>query len=151
MMRLRMYLAPAYVFEIFSASQHTGGRPAKLHVSLPADGRKLEHRVEGRNLIKADERHIEHLSDIFHRRAGDPAANLLLSAPQHRNDRRGLLALRIFGDCLLGPQNVVGREGETLGLNGIETANAHRSTSPKTISREPRTALTSASMWPRHM
>ena len=35
-------------------------------------------------------------------------------------------------------------------LDGIEAPHAHRSTSPNTISSEPRMAETSASMWPRH-
>ena len=52
---------------------------------------------------------------------------------------------------LLGPAHVLRGEDEALGLDGIEAAHAHRSTSPNTMSIEPRTAETSASMWPRHM
>ena len=48
---------------------------------------------------------------------------------------------------------VVAGKGEAGGLEGIfcEAADGHqRSTSPKTMSREPRMAETSASMWPLH-
>ena len=78
-----------------------------------------------------------------------PAASLLLRAPQKRNDGGGLLAFRIFRDLALGPIEVLDCEGETFGLNcGIgEATHCHqRSTSPNTISSEPSIAEMSASM-----
>src|SRR5690349_24950946 len=75
----------------------------------------------------------------------------MLRAPQQRNHRGGLPAFRILCDLRLRPCQILGREGEVLRLDrGLgETADTHRSTSPNTMSSEPRMAETSASMWPR--
>ena len=120
-------------------------------------------------------------ADRLDRLLRQPAAGLLLRAPQQRDHRRGLPARRVLGDLLLRPRLVLGREGEALGLDLSARAyerpfrlstvmagvtgpsrlrlvprldgrpNTYRSTSPNTMSSEPRMAATSASMWPRHM
>src|SRR3954463_1934963 len=77
--------------------------------------------------------------------------------PQQRNDGRLLTAGRIFRDLLLRPGGILRREGELLRLLvgrryaaiGHGLVFRHRSTSPNTMSSEPRMAETSASMWPR--
>ena len=71
----------------------------------------MEHRVEGRDLEHADERHAEHLRHVLYRGLGDPAF-LLLCAPQKRDDRGGLPPLRKFGDLPLRPGTVFRREGK---------------------------------------
>src|SRR6185369_8654958 len=111
--------------------------------------------------------HSEHLADMTDRGLRQPAAVLLLGAPQQRNDRRLLAAGRVFLDLLLRPGRILSREGKFLRLKmrvGQTTdghnsssvipergrqSGVHRSTSPNTISSEPSTADTSASMWPR--
>src|SRR6476619_2510368 len=92
---------------------------------------EIEHRVERRNLEATDMRHDEEITDMA--------------------DRRLLPAFRIFGDFLLRPGKIVLVEGEILRLHfrRSKATNAHRSTSPNTMSIEPRMADTSASMCPR--
>ena len=134
--------------QLVGAAQHARRGAAELDVELP-DRRQIEHGVEGRDLERADLRHAEEIGDVLDRLLRQPAAGLLLRAPQQRDDRGGLPALRIFGDLALGPIEILGREGEALGLDrGIgEAADGHqRSTSPNTMSSEPRIAEMSASM-----
>ncbi len=78
-------------------------------------------------------RHAEEIGDMADRRLRQPAAGLLLCAPQQRNDRRLLAAFRIFLDLLFGPGQVVLAEGKLLRLDvgRGETANAHRSHLPE--------------------
>src|SRR5262249_38212843 len=113
--------------------------------------RQVEHGVEGRDLEHADMRHAEHVGDIADRRFRHPAARLFLRPPQQRDHGRGLPAVRIFCDLSARPGEILRREGKLLRLDGFvsEAADAHRSTSPNTISIEPRMAEMSASMWPR--
>src|SRR5687768_14166331 len=100
---------------------------------LPADRGELEHGVEGGDLIDADEAHLEELRHIFDGGAGDPAADLLLGAPEDGNDRRGLLALGVVLDEILGPRQVLWREVETLGLGGMKPAHFHERGSPSPL------------------
>ena len=100
-------------------------RAADLHV-IAADGRQIEHGVEGRDLVDADIGHAEHVGDIAERGLGQPAAHLLLRAPQQRQHGRGLPPFRIFLDLGLGPFEIFRREGEALRLLGGEAADAHR-------------------------
>jgi hypothetical protein len=65
---------------------------------------------------RADVRHAQHLGDIADRGFRQPAVVLLLGTPQQRNDRRLLAAVGIARDHLLGPSQIVRREGEFLGL-----------------------------------
>src|SRR5262249_2561556 len=103
------------------------------------------------NFQRADVRHAEEVADMADRRFRQPAAMLFLCAPEQRNDRRLLAAFRIFGDFLFRPGEIRLVKGEILRLHfrGCKATNTHRSTSPNTISIEPRMADTSASMWPR--
>src|SRR5512136_305677 len=96
-------------------------------------------------------RHAEKVGDMTNRRFRQPAAMLLLRAPQQRDNRRLLPPFRIFGNFLLRPGKVILAEGKLLRLDfrRRQAANTHRSTSPNTISIDPRIAETSASMWPR--
>src|SRR5690606_22432101 len=124
-------------------------RAAELHVHLP-DRCQVEHGVEGRDFQGADMRHAEKIRDVADGGLGQPAADLLLRAPEQRNDRRLLAAIRILLQLFLRPGEIVLAEGEVLRLHAGrgKAAHAHRSTSPNTISIEPRMADTSASMWP---
>src|SRR6202011_6332498 len=102
-----------------------------------ADRGEVEHGVEGRDLERADMREPELVGDGADRGLRQPAARLLLRAPQQRDDGRDLPPGRIFADLLLGPGAVLRREGEALGLQlgRGETTNGHqRSTSPNTMS-----------------
>src|SRR6185437_4741159 len=146
-------LVPADVQEIAGAAQHARGRAANDDVGIAADGLQQELRVEGRDFEDADIGHAQHRGDGLDGGPGDPAL-LLLRAPQDGDHGRLLPAGRVARDDLFRPRLIFGRESEAGGLNGLigETANRHqRSTSPKTISSEPRIADTSASMWPRVM
>src|SRR6188474_605370 len=140
----------ADLLEVVGTPQAARRRTAKLHVEF-ADRPQIEHRVEGRHLECADMRHGDKFGDMTDCSFRQPAAGLLLRTPEQRNDCRLLPALRIFGDLFLRPGKVVLAEGEILRLQfgRSETPDAHRSTSPNTMSIEPRMAETSASMWPR--
>ena len=136
--------------QLVRPAQHARRGAAELDMEL-SDRLQIEHGVEGRDFERADLRHAEKGRDVLDRLLRQPAAGLLLRAPQDRKDRGRLPAFRIFGDLVLGPIEVLGREGEALGLQrGLgEAANGHqRSTSPNTMSSEPRIADTSASMYP---
>src|SRR5262249_59801662 len=80
---------------------------------------------------------------------GHPASGWLLSPPQDWQDGGGLPPFGIFGDLALGPIEILRGEGEALGLErrlGEATDGHQRSTSPNTMSSEPRIAEMSASM-----
>src|SRR4029079_431070 len=140
----------ADLLEIVGAAQPAWRRAAKLPVEF-ADRPQIEHRVESRDLERANVRHSKKFSDMPDRSFRQPAARLLLRAPEHRNNRRLLTALGIFRDLFLRPGKVVLAEGKILRLHfgRCEAADAQRSTSPNTNSIEPRMAETSASIWPR--
>src|SRR5262249_48210489 len=132
------------------AAQPARRRAAKLHVKF-AHRPQIEHRVEGRDLKRADVRHAKEFRDMPDRGFRQPTAGLLLCAPEHRNDRRLLAAFRVLRELFLGPGEVGLAEGKALRLHfgRREAADTHRSTSPNTMSIEPRMAETSASMCPR--
>src|SRR4051812_38389359 len=143
----------AHLEQRIGPAQAARRRPAYLHMRLRADRRKKKHRVERCDLKHADPRHVEEVGDVLDRLLRQPAPRLLLRAPEQR-DYCGLLAAgRIFRDLFLRPRAVLRREGKLLRLKVRlrEAADAHRSTSPNTMSSEPRIAETSASMWPRQM
>ena len=113
--------------DALGAAQQARRRAADLHVRLAADRLQQEHGVEGRDLERADVRHAEHVGDVRDRRLRQPAVMLLLRAPQQRDHRRLLAAFRILGDLLLGPGEILRREGEFLRLQfgRGEAANGH--------------------------
>src|SRR5262245_25419579 len=134
--------------QLVGAAQHAGRGATELDVKF-SDRLQVEHGVEGRDLESADVRHAKQVRDVLDRLLRQPAAGLLLRAPQQWNNRGDLPALRILVDLLLGPIEILRREGEASGLQlgRGETTNGHyRSTSPNTMSSEPRMADTSASM-----
>ena len=116
----------AGVLDLVGASQPARRRAADLHV-IAADRRQIEHRVEGRDLVDADIGHAQHVGDIAERGLGQPAAHLLLRAPQDRQHGGGLPPFRIFLDLGLGPFEIFRGEGEALRLLGGEAADAHKS------------------------
>ena len=118
-------LALADRLDVLRPGQHARRGAAELHV-MPAHRLEVEHRVEGRDLERADKRHIEHLGDFLDGRTRQPIGVLRLRAPHQREDRRGLPALGIFGDLLFRPGLILRRERETLGLLFRETTNGHR-------------------------
>jgi hypothetical protein len=138
------------LLERVGAAQPARRGAAKLH-EVFADRRQVEHRIEGRDLVGADERHIEQLCDMLDRGARQPAADLALRQIEQRDDRARLAGRGILGDDLLRLRAVLGREGEAPGLIGAVDDIVHRSISPKTMSIEPTTATTSASIWPLQM
>src|SRR3984885_8257428 len=129
-------------------AQHARRGAAELHVEAP-DRRQIEHGVEGRDFEYADLGHAKKLGRRFDGLLRQPAAALLLRAPQNRDYGGSLTPGRIFGDARLGPLQILRREGEARRLLFGEAADGHRSTSPNTTSSEPRIAEMSASMWPR--
>jgi len=72
--------------------------------------------------------------------------DMTLREIERGDHRTHLPALRILGDNALKPRLVFAIEGEARGLLRGEFTRTHRSTSPNTISIEPSTAGTSASM-----
>ena len=130
-------------FDIVRSGQHAGRRAAQLD-EVAADRLEVEHRVEGRDLQHPDVGHAEHARDVLDRRLRQPEVVLLLRAPKQRQDRRRLPSLRVLGDLRLAPRLVLGGEGEGRRLDGGEATDGHqRSTSPNTMSIEPRMAPTS--------
>ncbi len=151
MVRLVVNSPPANTDEILSTAKHARCCAAHLNMHFPADGGKLKHSVEGRDFIDPDKAHLEQLGHVFDRRPRNPSADLLLRPPEDGDHRGRLAAHGVIRDDRLSPFEVLRGEGEAFRLDIVETAHAHRSTSPKTISIEPRMAETSASIWPRHM
>src|SRR5579872_3646415 len=165
-MALRPDTPIADFFQLLRAAQHARRRAAKLHVP-PADRREIEHRIKSRDFEHADIGHAENVGDALDGRLRQPIIVLFLSAPKQRDHRRVLPPRRIFGDLLVGPSPVFGRELETRRLFLSQSSNRHalslyatgappprnvyRSTSPKTMSSDPKIADTSASMCLRHM
>src|SRR6476661_6357641 len=115
----------AGVFQRFGAAQQAGRGAAELHV-IAANRRKIEHGVEGGDLVDADIRHAEQVGDVAECWLRQPAAALFLRPPQKRQHRRGLAALRIFLELILRPTEVLGGKGEGFGLLGGKAADAHR-------------------------
>ena len=156
------------------AGEQARRRAAHLDIE-PSDRREIEHRVESSDFEHPDKRHAKLLRDLLDRRFRQPIIVLLLRKPQQRDHRGSLAAFRIFLQDFLAPCLVFAGEGEGFRLVLGETANGHRfsslvswldgrprmagrfespeggrrhhrSTSPKTISIEPKIALTSASI-----
>ena len=137
---------------VANAAQHARRRAAHLEM-VPADRGQVDHRVEGRDLHHADFRHAQPPGDMFDGGLGQPAAVLALGHIEQRQHRARLPAFRIAGDRLFRRPAVLAIEGKAGRLVDRRAGRgpAHRSTSPNTISMEPTTAQTSASMWPRDM
>ena len=135
-----------------NTAQHARRRAAHLEM-VPADRGQIDHRVEGRDLHHADLRHAQPPGDMFDRGLGHPAAMLALRQIEQGQHRARLPAFRIAGDRLCRRPAVLAIEGKAVRLVDRRAGRrpAHRSTSPNTISMEPITAQTSASMWPRDM
>ena len=124
-----------------------------------SDRARVEHQVEGRDLIDADRRHAQPERHRVHRRARHPGAagaarHLPLRDVEQRHHRACLPPRRIFRDADRDRRLALGIEREARGL--IETspgqplpkssAMRYRSTSPNTRSSEPMIATVSASM-----
>jgi len=75
----------------------------------------------------------------------------LVRQVEQRDGGAGLAVRGVARADGLGALQVLRGELEAFALRLRVTADLHRSTSPKTISMEPRMATLSASMWPRHM
>ena len=112
-MRLVVDAVAADLDQLARPAQHAGRRAADLDMRVRADRLQVEHRVEGRDLEHADQRHVEHVRDALDGRLGDPAL-LLLRPPEQRDHRGGLPARRKLGDLPLRPGTVFGREGKAL-------------------------------------
>ena len=138
--------------DVVRAAQPARRRRTGLQKPAP-DRPQIEHRVEGRDLVDADRRHVEHLADVIHRRLGQPVAALALRQVEQGQHSAGLPPRRVFSNVVLRLFEVLGGERETRRLleRWSVDVKAHRSISPKTMSIEPTTATRSASMWPLHM
>ena len=79
----------------------------RLHVEA-SYGRQIEHGVEGRHFEHADFRHAEQFGDRLDGSLRQPAAALRLRAPQDRDHRGLLAALRIFCDLRFRPSHLTG-------------------------------------------
>src|SRR5262245_13802272 len=147
-MKLLADLLVAELDQLVGAPQYARRGAAHLDVERP-DRREIETGLEGRALPRADLRHAEQIGDVLDRLLRQPAAGLLLRPPQDWQDGGGLPPFGIFGDLALGPIEILRGEGEALGLErrlGEATDGSQRSTSPNTMSSEPRIAEMSASM-----
>src|ERR1700674_90920 len=141
--------AAADLLERVRAAQLARRGAAKLNEKLP-HWLEMKHRVEGRDLERANVGEAEEVGDVADRRLRQPAARLLLGAPEQCDHRGNLAAGGILRHLALRPREIVRAEGEGVGLDFGEAAHGHqRSTSPNTMSMEPSTAEMSASMWPR--
>src|SRR3954465_15099042 len=74
------------------AAQPARRRGANLQ-QIPTPRLELEHRVEGRDLVDADRRHIEQARHLLHRRSRQPAL-LALRDVEHADYRARLASLR---------------------------------------------------------
>ena len=136
------------------------------HPGMPDSRRRQNRRQEGHALDvgagKCVERHVGEESQADH----EDESQRPLAKARHRHDgedhaRAGEAHRR--ARALIGAAHrklmtrrvgVIGgrRDAERHGADGDDhERDTHRSTSPNTMSREPRTAETSASMWPRQM
>src|SRR5262249_25645548 len=134
--------------DLVRPAQQARRRAAELDVEF-SDRLQIEHGVEGRDFERADLRHAEEIGDVLDRLLREPAAGLLLRPPQQRDDGGGLPAFRVPADLVLGPVEILDREEKflRLQLGRGKAADGHqRSTSPNTMSSEPRIAAMSASM-----
>src|SRR5579871_193470 len=128
--------------DLVRAAQHAGDVRAHRDVQA-ADGLRLEHRVEARDLVYLDRRHREVARDRVHELGRQVAAVLVLRGPERRQHRRALAVRRKLREPRV---DLVAR---VLAERRCLACLTHRSISPKTMSRVPMTATTSASMWPR--
>src|SRR5438876_10554109 len=170
--------ALAHLDDIIGAAQPARRGAADLNVGLLADRLQLKHRVEGRDFQHADVGHAKQIGDGTDCGFRDPSIMLFLDAPQDRYRRRSLAAGWKLRDLSFRPSESFRREREVRGLYFLRCEAAdghggsashcmrraadgpvkldgrqcdHRSTSPNTISSEPRMAETSASKWSLQM
>ena len=120
--------------EVARTAQHARCRSAHLHMRLAADRRELEHRIKRRDFETTNMGHAEKIADDADRRFRKPAAGLLLSAPQKRNNGGGLLARRILGDRRSRPGKIFRRESKAAEADR-DKVGERPSTAPRNVSR----------------
>ena len=144
-------LALAVREDILAAVEPTGDVGADADM-MPAARMRLEHRIEGGDLIDLYGRQPQVLGDSIHQIGREEALVLLLHEPQRRERRRTLPTRRKPGDPAVYLMAGVGGEQCDLRavardeLLAVARADAHRSISPKTMSCVPMTATTSDNM-----
>src|SRR5262245_28786780 len=128
--------------DVVAAAQHA--RDVRAHRdAVPADGLRLEHRVERSDLEHLNVRQLQIVGDGHHELGRQKAAVLVLRRVQRGNHGATLSPFRELRDPVVDFLADMGRQ--RAGRSGVL---AHRSISPKTMSWVPITATTSASMWP---
>src|SRR5690606_31683447 len=159
---------------VVAAAQHAGDVRAHRD-AVPADGLRLEHRIERSDLEHLDRRQVQILGDGRHdlgrqiplilvlrrmqrgddgralpvgRELRDPAVDLLAHVRGQLDRLRRQLAPAVLdrGRAARGARIVPRRADRRRA--GAAAFLAHRSISPNTMSCVPMTATTSASMWP---
>src|SRR3984957_12369152 len=148
---LVMNPALAHLDDLGGAAQPARRGAADLHMGLLADRLQLEHRVEGRDLERANVGHLQEISHRADRGFGNPAVMLFLDPPQDRYHRRRLATFRIFGDLRPRPSEVFRREREVRGLQFLwcEAADRHVFQSLLSVSHCARRAAFAFRAWIR--
>src|SRR3546814_15765919 len=111
----------------------------------------LEHRVEGRDLVRPHRRYAQVLGDRGDQLVAQPAAVGLLGGEQALDHGRALAVGRELGDPVVDVRaHVVGQRDHRVDVARILeiSGGLHRSTSPNTMSYVPIIATPSARMFP---
>ena len=129
--------------DVVAAAQHARDVRADRD-AVPADGLRLEHRVERRDLEHLDRRQLQVLGDGRHE----------LRRQDNRRSRAARRAARRSRPSAAGLRETSRPSGRSPRARAPTACRvrrrvlAHRSISPNTMSCVPMTATTSASMWP---
>ena len=135
------------------AAQPARRRRAGLQKPAP-DRPQVEHRVEGRDLVDADRRHLR--ASRRHNPSPPAAASCRSGAAPDRAAAAPRSPAGPAGIWRYAPWRACRFSGVNAKFAGCSNGGpsawcAHRSISPKTMSIEPMIATRSASMCPRHM
>ena len=107
----------AGLHDLLGATQPARRRGADLKEVLTLRP-ELEHRIEGRDLVDADRRHVEDACHLVHRHARQPAL-LALREVEQSDHGACLPARRVVRHQRLGLGEVLRREGEALDLRDV--------------------------------
>ena len=160
--RLDVQRARKFLGDTLGPFQRARQRPADLNYVL-ADRLLVEHRVVRGDVLHFRRRASDDLGDVTHGVRREIADPVLHHEQRVEHGRLALLG-RIVSRQLLEPLALVGREGKRLAFRrqlalGVLKAllvrhlrmEAHRSTSPMTMSVDPMIATTSAMRAPTHI
>src|ERR1035437_3408693 len=151
-MRVRVQVEPLakVLMQLVGSPQRTAQRAAHLQM-IPSDRLSVKHWVEGHQLVNVDRLESQLGGDPFHRLERDVAETFLYRMQQHQGCAPLIRIMRDqFVDLRLkrGGHREIRLVQQRIG-NRLSWVNlVHRSHSPMTKSKEPRTATMSLSMCP---